>query len=154
MKSTCPTPPIFHLLALGVTQILAFALGDNANFSVRVRGNANFDVFRYQHVGISNVKLWRWGSKPTRGPNANGFASQWNMGFKRTCVHSKLFLKSEIRAIFLVFSVCFSNQKRLKNTEYVITFHLSVWTIVLILIIHIKICKLWSSSSDVKRGSG
>ena len=76
------------------------------------------------------------------------------MGFKRTCVHSKLFLKSEIMAIFLVFSVCFSNQKRLKNTEYVITFHLSVWTIVLILIIHIKICKLWSSPSDVERCNG
>ena len=29
-------------------------------------GNANFSVFRYQHVGI---------------PNANGFASQWNIGF-------------------------------------------------------------------------
>ena len=59
-----PTPPIFHLLALGVG----------------VGGNANFSVFRYQYVGITNAKLWRWGSKPTRGPNANGFVSQWNIG--------------------------------------------------------------------------
>ena len=60
-----PTPPIIHLLALGVG----------------VGGNANFRVFRYQHVGIGNAKLWRWGSKPTRGPNANGFALQWNTGY-------------------------------------------------------------------------
>ena len=58
--------PIFHLLMLGVC----------------VGGNANFSVFGYQHVGIFNVKLWRWGSKPTRGPNANGFASQWNVGLR------------------------------------------------------------------------
>ena len=50
---------------VGVTQILKFAYWDNANFS----------VFGYQHVGISKAKLWRWGSKPTPGPNANGFAS-------------------------------------------------------------------------------
>ena len=30
----------------------------------------------------SNTKLWRWGSKLTPGPNANGFASQWNIGLK------------------------------------------------------------------------
>ena len=52
-----PTPPIFHLLALGVG----------------VRDNTNFSIFRYQHVGIPNMKLWRLGSKPMRGPNANGF---------------------------------------------------------------------------------
>ena len=48
----------------GVTQILAL-------------GNAKI----YQHVGIFWVdpKVWRWGSKPTPGPNANGFASQWNI---------------------------------------------------------------------------
>ena len=75
MKSTWPTPvprvgdstpPIFHLLVLGVG----------------VGGNANFSVFRYQHVRISNEKLWHWGSEPTRGPNANGFASQWKIGFR------------------------------------------------------------------------
>ena len=66
-----PTTPIFHLLALvvgvegnanfsfgvGVTQILALALGVTQIL-------ANFSVFRYQHVGIPNTKLWRWGSKP------------------------------------------------------------------------------------------
>ena len=58
-------------------------VGGNANFSVPVGGNANFSVFRYQHVDIPNTKLWRCGSKPTRGrPNANGFASQWHIGYK------------------------------------------------------------------------
>ena len=60
MKCTCtiqapgpgdPTQPIFHWLALG------FCVGGNANFMFRVRGNANFSVFRYQHVGISNTKF-------------------------------------------------------------------------------------------------
>ena len=53
----------------------------NANFMFPVGGNANFSVFRYQHVGIPNAKLWHWGSKPTPGPNTIGFASQWNIGF-------------------------------------------------------------------------
>ena len=74
MKSKWPTPASHvgtqrHLystcshwgLALGVTQILAFAFS----------GNAIICVFRYQHVGIPNAKLWHWGSKSTRGPNAN-----------------------------------------------------------------------------------
>ena len=71
-----PTQPIFHWLALG------FCIGGNANFMSRVGSNANFSFFRYQHVGIPKAKLWSWGSKPTRGPNANGFASQWNIGLK------------------------------------------------------------------------
>ena len=58
----------------------ALGVGGNANFSVRVGGNANFSAFRYQHVGIPNVKLWLWGSKPMRGPSVNGFALQWNIG--------------------------------------------------------------------------
>ena len=79
MKSTWPTPgprvedptsSIFHVLVLGV------GVGGNVNFSIRVVGNANFSVFRYQHIGNPKAKLWRWGSKPTPGPNANGFASQ------------------------------------------------------------------------------
>ena len=41
-----PTPPIFHLLAIGV------GIGGNANSSIGIGGNANFSVFRYQHVGI------------------------------------------------------------------------------------------------------
>ena len=84
MKSTWPTPaprdgdpvrPIFHLLALGV------GVGGNTSFSVPVGGHTNFSVFRYQHVGIPNTKLCRWGSKSMRGPNANGFASQWNISY-------------------------------------------------------------------------
>ena len=36
--------------------------------------------FRYQHVGIPNVKFSRWWFRPTQGPNASGFATQWNLG--------------------------------------------------------------------------
>ena len=49
--------------------------------SLADRGNANFSIFLYQHDGIPNAKLWHWGCKPTRGPNTNGFALQWNIGF-------------------------------------------------------------------------
>ena len=38
-------------------------VGGNANFRFGVGGNANSSIFRYQHVGMPNVKLWRWGSK-------------------------------------------------------------------------------------------
>ena len=67
--------PLFHLFVLEV------GVGGNAKFSVHVRGNAKFSIFTYQHVGIPNTKLWLWGPKPTPGPNANGFMSQWNIGF-------------------------------------------------------------------------
>ena len=53
-KKNCagdPTRPIFHLFALGV------GVGEKANFSIRIGGNANFGVFRYQHVGIPNAVL-------------------------------------------------------------------------------------------------
>ena len=46
-----PAQPIFHWLALG------FCVGGNANFMFRFGGNANFSVFRYQHVGIPNMKF-------------------------------------------------------------------------------------------------
>ena len=59
-----PTPPIFHLQALEV------GIGGNANFSICIAGNANFSIFRYQHAGILNAKLERWGlsqcEEPTR----------------------------------------------------------------------------------------
>ena len=64
-----PTQTIFYWLVFRV------CVGGNANLMFRVGGNANFSVCRYQDVGISNAKLWRWGSKPMPGPNANGFAS-------------------------------------------------------------------------------
>ena len=53
--------------ALEVTQISCFALGIT-------------QILAFLDVGIGNAKLWRWGSKPTPGPNANGFALQWNIG--------------------------------------------------------------------------
>ena len=31
---------------------------------------------------LGDAKVWHWGSKPTTVPNANGFASQWNIGFR------------------------------------------------------------------------
>ena len=37
-------------------------------------------VFRYKHVVIGNIKVSRWESKPTQGPNTRGFALQWNIG--------------------------------------------------------------------------
>ena len=74
------------------TYIPPTRVGGNAKFSVPIGDNANFSVFRYQHVGIPNVELWRWGSKPTPGPNANGFASQWNIGLTHYhLTHSCLF---------------------------------------------------------------
>ena len=48
-------------LASGVKQIFAFL-------------DTNMLVNLTQNCGIG-------GSKPTPGPNANGFASQWNIGF-------------------------------------------------------------------------
>ena len=71
-----PNATYIPLTRVGVlrwlTQILKFALGIAHIFS----------VFRYQHVGTGNAKLWRWGSKPTPVNNVNGFESQWNIGFK------------------------------------------------------------------------
>ena len=60
-----------------------------------------FSVFKYQHVGIGDAKLWCWGSKPTPVPNANGFASQWNIGlglkrqFKNFIAHKRSLLLLE-----------------------------------------------------------
>ena len=62
---------------------VGFVLGD-ANFKIRIGGTQILSVFRYQHVNIGHVKLWHWGSKATPVPNANGFASQWNIGFSFT----------------------------------------------------------------------
>ena len=42
-----------------------FAWGTQSKFYILRWGNATFSVFRYQHVDISNAKLWRLGSKPT-----------------------------------------------------------------------------------------
>ena len=61
-----------------------------------VGGNANFSIFRYQHVGIPNTKFVAMESKPMPGPNANGFASQWNIGF--TC-SSKVTLPSNRKSL-------------------------------------------------------
>ena len=62
--------------------MLGFCIETKANFKICVEGDANFSIFRYQRVSIGNIKLWHWGFKPTPGSNANGFASQLNIGFK------------------------------------------------------------------------
>ena len=54
MRKFCvgdPTQPIFPWLEL------RFCVGGNANFMFRIGDNANFSVFRYQHVGIPNAKF-------------------------------------------------------------------------------------------------
>ena len=55
-----------------VTQILGLALGVFAFL----------DTNMLVSFALGDAKVWRWGSKPTALPNANGFASQWNIGFK------------------------------------------------------------------------
>ena len=94
-------PPIFHLLVLRV------GVGFAANFSVFSIPNANCGV---------------GGSKPTQGPNANGFASQWNIGLKgpntqhsghegqifRTELMVEICSKSLFRAIGIVLLMKFS----------------------------------------------
>ena len=52
-------------LAWGVTQFLGLALGESQML-------AFLDT---------KAKVWHWWSKPTPGPNANGFASQ-NIGLR------------------------------------------------------------------------
>ena len=78
MKSTWPTP---------VSRIGDPTQTPNASrWNIdRVGGNANFSIFRYQHVGIPNTKLLCWGYCPTRRPNASVFTSQWNIGFNLLC---------------------------------------------------------------------
>ena len=67
------------------TYIPLTGVGGEANYRF---GVGCFRVFRYQHVmmlvsfALGDAKVWRWGSKPMPVPNANGFASQWNIGFK------------------------------------------------------------------------
>ena len=39
------------------------------------------------YFALGDAKVWRWGSKPMPGPNANGFASQWNIGFNLINLH-------------------------------------------------------------------
>ena len=83
------TQPIFHQLAFGAW------VGGNVDFRYDVGGNANYSDLRYQHLGITNGKLWHFGSKSTQGPNTNGFASQWNIGLALHCMcvfsHSRVY---------------------------------------------------------------
>ena len=37
-------------------------------------------LFKYQHIGIGNAKLSRWGCRPIRDLSVSGFALQLNIG--------------------------------------------------------------------------
>ena len=57
---------------------LGFTLGaTNFTFGIECFGD-----FRYQHVGIGNAKSSHRVCNPRQGPDASGFASQWNIGLK------------------------------------------------------------------------
>ena len=75
-----PTRTIFHLLVLGLSWARVGSAGVGVGFAGVGVGSARF--FRYQHVGISNVKRSCWGLDQTLSPNTSGFALQWNIGFK------------------------------------------------------------------------
>ena len=47
-------------------------------------------VFGYHFVGIANMKCSRWGSRTMQGPNTNGFAFGWNIGFRISCMFQNL----------------------------------------------------------------
>ena len=81
MKSTCPTRTRpWHTQRDLYSTCSCWAL-EACVGSVRLRvGSAR--LFGYQHVGISNAKLSRWGSRPKQDPNASCFALQWNIGFR------------------------------------------------------------------------
>ena len=40
-------------------------------------------VFGYQHVGIGNAKVSRWGYSPTQSPHASSFLLELNIGFSQ-----------------------------------------------------------------------
>ena len=41
------------------------------------------DMLVMVYFALCDAKVWRWGSKPTPVPNANSFASQWNIGLRK-----------------------------------------------------------------------
>ena len=91
VKSTWPTPKFcvrtqrnlystgLRLgFALGKTQLLGFSRVKREKFASPNAKDTNMLVF----FALGNANVWRWGSKPTPVPNANGFASQWNIGLR------------------------------------------------------------------------
>ena len=52
-------------------------------------------VFGYQHVGIGNTKVSRWGCCPS----TSGFALQWNIGFT--------IQNHVLNDVFIIVNVCF-----------------------------------------------
>ena len=79
-------------LAPGVTQILNFALGVTQMLGLGLGVFAFLDTNMFVSFALGDVKVWHSGSKPTLVLNANGFVSQWNIGFRHTmcymCIYS------------------------------------------------------------------
>ena len=72
-------------LALGIIGLHWALLARVGHYWLASRGRVGYArLFRYQHVGIPNAKSSCCRSKLTRGPNANGFALQWNIGLTVT----------------------------------------------------------------------
>ena len=85
-----PNATYIPLACVWVSQILGFASG------VFVFLDTNMLV----SFGLGDAKVWRWGSKPTPVPNANGFASQWNIGLTYKGFHTTAYRWIEKKSNF------------------------------------------------------
>ena len=74
-----PNPTYFPLTGVGVS------CGGNVDFKIRVGGNANFSVFRYQHVAIPNAKFRVGGLSQHK---------EWNIGIYRSFYREVLIMYS------------------------------------------------------------
>ena len=84
LLSTEPIKPIFHQKVRSRWPTKANEMDRqyeiymaNANPTVAYKTQTIF-----QHLGMGNAKLSRWGCKPTRERNAKVFAFWWNIGCK------------------------------------------------------------------------
>ena len=86
VKCTWPTPKFgvgyFRLACVWVSRRVKrnFKVSHRVKCEKFASTNAK-DTNMLLYFALGDAKVWRWGSKPTPGPNANGFASQWNIGF-------------------------------------------------------------------------
>ena len=95
MKCTCPMQTlaypmrtIFHRLALGSRWVDRGSRWVDRGSHLVDRGSnwVDWGSCCVCQIGIPKAKSWRSVSKPTRGPNVNGFALQWNIGFRTSNV--------------------------------------------------------------------
>ena len=57
-------------------------------------GHVHFFFFCVDFIRVGSRFSVEYGLKPTQGPNVNGFASQWNIGFKVKTIERFLFYES------------------------------------------------------------